>query len=67
MVACEAAASCGPGKGSLNHPAPRLHGEAALPWLRADKFDADRCRLRDARSGIGAICIAQRDERPGAA
>jgi hypothetical protein len=65
VVAGETAAPSGPGESSLDHPTARLHGEAALPGLRPDEFDADWRGARDARSGIGAISVAQRDERPG--
>jgi site-specific DNA recombinase len=51
-------------KDYFDHPAARLHGEAALSWLRPDEFNADGRGVRDARARIGAIRVAQRDERP---
>jgi hypothetical protein len=51
VVADEAAASPGPGKGSLDHPSAGLHGEAALTRLRPDELDANRRGVWDARPG----------------
>ena len=44
-----------PGKEALDHPAPRMHGEADLAGLLAHDLDEDPGRVRHSFGGIGAI------------
>jgi hypothetical protein len=66
VVAGEATTLPGPAERPLDHPPPRLHGEAVLVGLWPDQFDGDRSGRSDARPGGGAVRVAQRDRGPRA-